>query len=308
LGFLYVDTIKVLEEWGPGVHFFGHGLDSDIDALERLLAEEFSRDPTKPPVLALVTETPSNPLLRSVDLHRLRALADTYDFLLIIDDTVGNFVNVEVLPYADIVVTSLTKIFSGAANVMGGSLVFNSKGRHYAALKSHMDTYEDTYFDEDAVVMEQNSRDLVHRVRIIDENAEALCELLRSRSAAEGAPSAVIKEVFYPKYQTPSNYLQSKRPEGGYGGLLSLTFTSLAASETFFDALPCYKGTNIGTNFTLVGPYTLLAFHNHLEWAAQYGLEEGLVRISVGVEEKDWILRSFDTALKAAESAQWVPS
>jgi cystathionine gamma-synthase len=47
-------------------------------------------------------------------------LADQYGFLVVVDETVGNFVNIEVLPWADVVVSSLTKIFSGASNVMGG--------------------------------------------------------------------------------------------------------------------------------------------------------------------------------------------
>ena len=121
--FPYIDTLKILEKWGPGAHFFGRGLDSDIDTLENLLAEESSIDPTKPPVLALFTEFPSNPLLRSPDIPRLKALADKYDVLLVVDDTIGNFINVEVLPYVDIVATSLSKIFSGESNAMGGRYV-----------------------------------------------------------------------------------------------------------------------------------------------------------------------------------------
>ncbi|KAG8216801.1 pyridoxal phosphate-dependent transferase [Butyriboletus roseoflavus] len=303
-GFPYIDTLKILEKWGPGAHFLGHGFDSDIDTLESLLAEESNRAPTKPPILALFTEFPSNPLLRSPDIPRLRALADTYDFLLVVDDTIGNFVNVEVLPYVDIIATSLSKIFSGDGNVMGGSLILNPRGRHYTTLKSHMATYEDMYFNEDALFMERNSRDFAQRVRTIDENTQAICAFLRSRSTAEGVPSAVIKEVFYPRYTTPTNYLRCKLPEGGFGGLFSLTFTSLTASKAFFDALPCHKGPSLGTNFTLACPYTILAHYNELEWAAQYGVEEGLVRISVGMEDKDFLLRSFDMALKAAESAK----
>lgn len=115
-----------MQKWGPGCHFFGTGLDSDIDKLERVLEEEVARNPNTPPILALITEFPSNPLLRSANLPRLRALADRYDFLIIIDETIGNVVNVEVLPYADIVVSSLSKIFSGVANVMGGRYVPNS--------------------------------------------------------------------------------------------------------------------------------------------------------------------------------------
>ena len=68
----------------------------------------------------MFTEFPGNPLLKSPDLRRIRELADKYDFVVVIDETVGNFLNVNVLPYADIVVSSLTKVFSGESNVMGG--------------------------------------------------------------------------------------------------------------------------------------------------------------------------------------------
>lgn len=94
-------------------------MDESIDELETILKRE-STNFTSPPALALFTEFPSNPLMRSADLPRLRALADKYDFLVVVDETLGNFVNVEVLPYADIVVSSLSKVFSGDANVMGG--------------------------------------------------------------------------------------------------------------------------------------------------------------------------------------------
>ena len=68
----------------------------------------------------MFTEFPGNPLLKSPDLRRIRELADKYHFVVVIDETVGNFLNVNVLPYADIVVSSLTKVFSGDSNVMGG--------------------------------------------------------------------------------------------------------------------------------------------------------------------------------------------
>lgn len=314
-GFPYTDTLKVLQKWGPGCHFFGYGLDSDIDEFESILEKESSRDPSVPPILALFTEFPSNPLLRSADLPRLRALADKYDFLIVVDETIGNFVNVDVLPYADVVVSSLSKIFSGVANVMGGSLVLNPKGRHYEKLKAYMDSnFEDVYYDEDAIYMERNSRDFWRRIRIIDANAEAVCGFLRSRSAAGGTPLGVIKEVFYPKFITRrhfehcrvkprTNDKDGKYMAGGFGGLFSLTFTSDIAAHAFFDALPCCKGPSLGTNFTLASPFTILAHFTELDWAAQYGVEAGLVRISVGMEDAKVLLQWFETALKAAESA-----
>jgi cystathionine gamma-synthase len=75
------------------------------------------------PIAALFTEFPSNPLLESPNLLELRKLADQYGFLIVIDDTIGNCANVCVIPYADLVVTSLTKLFSGEANATGGRSV-----------------------------------------------------------------------------------------------------------------------------------------------------------------------------------------
>lgn len=327
--FPYTDTLKILQKWGPGCHFYGHGLDPDIDDLEAMLVEQVNLNPGNPPILALFVEFPSNPLLRSSDLSRLRTLADKYDFLIVIDETIGNFVNVEVLPYADIVVSSLSKVFSGTANVMGGryvrrlplkylmltfappppSLVLNPQGRHYTALKTHLSTsFEDLYFDEDAIYMERNSRDFKRRIRVIDSNAETVCDYLHSRSLGGGATSAAIKQIFYPKFTTPDHYERRRIKRGydgkigGFGGLFSLTFVSDAASKAFFDVLPCHKGPSLGTNFTLASPFTILAHFTELDWAAQYGVEAGLVRVSVGMEETHALLRYFKMAVDAAEA------
>ena len=129
---LFVETMRVLEKWGAGYHLFGFGNEEDIDKLEVLLEAESEKNPERPPITYLITEFPSNPLLSSPNLRRLRALADKYDFLMIIDETIGNSVNVEVMPYADIVVNSLTKVFSGSSNVMGGRSVGYDCGCRHA--------------------------------------------------------------------------------------------------------------------------------------------------------------------------------
>ena len=117
--FPYIDTLKILEKWGPGCLFYGHGSSADIDDLE-----EHCKGGKK--FLALFCEFPGNPLLKSPDLHRLRLLADKYEFAVVVDETIGNFLNVHVFPFADVIVSSLTKVFSGDSNVMGGRLKFLS--------------------------------------------------------------------------------------------------------------------------------------------------------------------------------------
>ena len=90
--------------------------------MESLLAPKPSGDASSSPeaISAVFCECPSNPLLQTPDFKRLRELADRHGFLVCVDDTVGNFVNIDVLDYADIVMTSLSKLFSGSADVMGG--------------------------------------------------------------------------------------------------------------------------------------------------------------------------------------------
>ena len=115
LSTIYADSYAFLGLASPGYQIFTNDC---IDDLEQLLE---GGTPGHPAILALFTDFPGNPDLRTADLPRLRALADLYHFPIIIDETVGHHLNVQVLPFADIVVGSLTKIFSGLANVLGGA-------------------------------------------------------------------------------------------------------------------------------------------------------------------------------------------
>ncbi|MCJ1477141.1 hypothetical protein MMC13_005812 [Lambiella insularis] len=290
-GFPYIDTLKILEKWGPGCLFYGNGSAADLDDLEDRCrgGEKF---------LALFCEFPGNPLLKSPNLRRIRRLADNYDFAVVVDETIGNFMNVHILPAADIVVSSLTKVFSGDSNVMGGSSIFNPCGRYYNQLRNTMaQEYEDNYWPEDAIFLERNSRDFVSRIDRINSNAEAICEVLKD--------SSQVKEVYYPKYSpTRPFYDEFRHPNGGYGGLLSVTFHSTAAAIIFFDTLDVAKGPSLGTNFTLCSPYVILAHYNELDWAAQFGVEADLIRISVGLEDTLELREKCTRALMAVTKSE----
>ncbi|KAM3427633.1 hypothetical protein MY4824_009311 [Beauveria thailandica] len=289
-GFPYVDTLKILEKFGPGCIFYGHGSSSDLNELEKRLEKGEL-------ILALFCEFPGNPLLVSPDLQRIRRLADIFDFAIVVDETIGTFANVNVFQSADIVVSSLTKIFSGDSNVMGGSAVLNPSSKYYRPLKSAMDTVvEDNYWPEDIIFMERNSRDFLNRVERVNANAEAICDILRGHS--------LVKDLFYPKFNPSRDlYERFRLPQGGYGGLLSVVFHQQVSAQAFYDAMDIAKGPSLGTNFTLCSPYVLLAHYNELPWAAQFGVDPNLVRVSVGLEGKDILSETFCRALQAAENA-----
>ncbi|OAX81038.1 hypothetical protein ACJ72_04624 [Emergomyces africanus] len=286
-GFPYVDTLKILQKWGPGVQFYGHASSEELDELEKRLesGERF---------LALFTEFPGNPLLKAPDLERIRNLATKYDFAVVVDESVGNFINVNVLPYSDVVVSSLTKIFSGDSNVMGGSAVFNPHGQYYQKMEAVLQSeYEDNYWGEDAIFLERNSRDFVSRIERINAATEEITAQLKA--------SPLIKDLYYPKYNpTRPFYDKCKNPNGGYGGLYSVTFHSKDEAVAFYDALEVMKGPSLGTNFTLSSPYVILAHYGELEWANSLGVPSDLIRTSVGLEDPADLRTRIERALEAA--------
>ncbi|KAK9681201.1 Cystathionine gamma-synthase [Basidiobolus ranarum] len=173
---------------------------------------------------------------------------------------------------------------------MGGSLVLNPHGRYYEQLQETLkQEYEDLVWSEDAIFLERNSRTFKERIHKVNHNTEALCDFLVSHPK--------VTKIYYPKYNMRESYDSYKSLEGGYGGLFSIILESEEAATQFFDNLECAKGPSLGTNFTLVCPYTILAHYTELDWASQFGITRYLVRVSVGLESPEYLLQVFKDAL-----------
>ena len=168
-------------------------------------------------------------------------------------------------------------------------LLLNPASPFYTQFKEHLvATYEDNYFGNDALLMEINSRGIEERIAVTNRSAEALADMLYAQSIVSGAKNTtIVKEVFYPKYQTRKNYdlcrntaaatTEAGFTDVGYGSLVSVTFTSLGAAKVFYNSLQCYKGPTIGTVVTLATPFVALSFQGRMEWAKENDLEESLV-------------------------------
>jgi len=109
--------------------------------------------------------------------------------------------------------------------------------------------------------MEFNGRDFRKRVEQTSTNALVIAQLLESHPSVE--------KVYYPALgDTKALYEQCKRPEGGYGYLLSILFKKDVDAIAFLNNLLVAKGPSLGTDFTLVCPYTLFAHFKELEWVS----------------------------------------
>lgn len=303
-GFAFHSTIHILEDYGPGYEFLGLGTAEEIDKLEQHLSVLSAQGKTPQAIWA---EFPSNPLLVTPDLFRLRKVADKYGVFLIIDETIASFCSVDVLAVADIVISSLTKSFSGYADLMAASAVLNPSSKRYAELKELFSkNYVNNFFAGDAEKLEINSRNYLERSAVLNDNAERVVEYLQTQVAN---PNSRLRKVYYPTVSASlGNYKPFMRQttadfKPGYGSLLSVEFDTLDATVAFYDNLNLHQGPHFGAHLSLSMGYTIAIYGKELDWAFKYGLINEQVRIGVGLEDTEELLAVIKEALAAAEAS-----
>lgn len=265
-GFPYTDTLKILEKFGAGTLFLPRGDEEDLSRLREALGKE--------EIAGIFCEFPSNPLLNTPDLPAIRAMAAAHGVPVIVDDTIGTFFNVDVLPHSDLVATSLTKAVSGEGDVMAGALTANPRGIFGAHPPARM---PGGIYVRDLRVLEKNSRDFPERMKAANANALELALFLRSHPAVE--------RVWYPGLDPSPVYKQLAKPGGGFGAVVSFLPRDAAAnSPRIYERLAVSRGISLGTSYTLVCPYVQLAHYHELEWAARCGIDPNLLRVAVGTE------------------------
>jgi cystathionine gamma-synthase len=287
IGFPYVDTLKLQEKFGHGVTLL-HNLHCSAADLQAILH--------RGPLAGCFSEIPGNPLLGSADLRLITPILRRYGVPLVADDVVATPLNVDLGQHADLIATSLTKYLVGTGDAMGGALICNPRSPYHAELKSiAASLHEELLWIEDAVILEAELGTFPERMRLHNHNGLVIAERLRSHPA--------IEEVWYPKWSFGTSYEAVRRPEGGWGSLITfLPKNAETASELIYDNLEVCKGPSLGTSFTLACPFTLLAHYTELEWAEACGVPRNLIRLSVGVEDADelWdrIARALEVPLK----------
>lgn len=303
-GFAFHHTIHVFDFFGPGYKFLGLGTDADIEELEKWLKSEKAEGRK---VQALWAEYPSNPLIVTPNLSKLRKLADEYGFLIIADDTIGSFCNVDLFGVADIVVTSLTKSFSGYADVMGASAALNPSSSRYSELKTLFEQkYLNEYSNGDSIQLEKNSRTYLERSKVLNNNALKLVEYFQDQVSN---PTSSVSEVFYTTVgPSVENYKETMRPPTeeftpGYGCLFTVEFKHVEQTIAFYDTLNVHHGPHLGAHLTLAFPYVRALYNKDLEWAAGYNMRVTQLRIAVGLEDTALLLEEFRLAVQAADVA-----
>ncbi|WP_417328252.1 aminotransferase class I/II-fold pyridoxal phosphate-dependent enzyme [Halarcobacter sp.] len=281
LGWLYLDTMNIVNHHYQESKSFPH-LDR-LDLLEEYLKEEGLK------VSAIITELPTNPLLKCLDIKKLRKLCDKYNIPLIIDTTFATPFNLDLTDYADIFVESLTKFACGNADVLMGAIILNKKHP-----LSHMNweffKHCEPVYIKELQRLAYEIKAYEKRVKTISTNTKKLISYLEN--------SKLIKKVYHcMDEENKELYSQTIIDDNSYCGVISIEFTK-PLTQTY-DKLNFAKGPSLGTEFTLLMPYTYLAHYDliltkegrkHLE---DVKLPIDLIRISVGVEPIEEIINEF---------------
>ena len=282
LGFPYVDTLKLQQKFGRNAILL-HDLDTISDDLHALIHRQ--------PLAACFGEIPGNPLLGSADLSRIQPLLHEHRVPLVADDVVATPFNVDLSRHADLIATSLTKFILGTGDAMGGALICHPRSPLHAELKAIVRAqHEELLWGADAAVFDAQARSFPERMRRHNANGLLIAERLRAHPAVE--------KVWYPKWEFSEAYEAVRRPDGGWGALVTfLPRNAETASPRIYDNMAVCKGPSLGTVFTLACPFTLLAHYTELDWAESCGVSRYLIRISVGLEDPEDIWQRLNSAL-----------
>ena len=281
LGWLYLDTMNIVDHYYEEIKKF---LDvNNLDVLEEYLKHHGFQ------VSSIITEIPTNPLLACTDLPRLRKLCDTYNIPLIIDSTFSTPFICDLKPYGDIFVESLTKFACGNADVLMGTVILNENSK-ISHIKAEFFKHPDTPYIKDMQRLASQIPDYENRMKTISSNTKKLVEYLKK--------SPIIDKIYSCQSQeNKSNFLKIAKDKDSYVGVISVTFSE--EFQKVYDEFNFSKGPSLGTEFTLLMPYTYLAHYDYLhtkegrDFLNKIGLPKDLLRISVGSEDIEDIIDEF---------------
>jgi len=287
LGSLYVDTIRILEKW-----FKKYDLHEPIFIRKNFLKE--LKNHIDNDIAGIIFEIPSNPLIQLVNVEKIISLTHLKNAKVIIDNTIATPYNFNPFNYnADIIVHSTTKFLSGKNNHIGGVLLAKNKS-DIKNIKKINELVDLNMCIGDMRVLARNLKHFEVRMEKINKNSEIVANYLSEHESVE--------TVYYPTLKSDPNNLLMRKYLKGASGLISfiLKNSSFENAEKFYNNLhlPFLKGPSLGSEKTLLCPYVILAhFNDTKQQLKKLGLDFYLMRMSVGTEPVETILKSLKHAL-----------
>ena len=265
------------------------GIDStfvDTSDLENIKSE------IKPNTRAVYLETPTNPLLKVTDIEAAAKLAKEHGLLTIVDNTFST-------PYwqnplelgADIVLHSATKYIGGHSDVVAGLVVVNSE-KLEEDLHFVQNSTGGVLGPQDSWLLIRGIKTLGIRMEETEANTKAIVEFLQGHSK--------VKKVFYPGIETHPNHDIAKKQARGFGGMVSFDVGSAENADQLLSKVKYFTlAESLGAVESLISvPARMTHASIPTERRAELGITDGLVRISVGLEDIEDLIEDLTQALR----------
>ncbi|EDP96482.1 PLP-dependent aspartate aminotransferase family protein [Kordia algicida OT-1] len=239
-------------------------------------------------------ETPSNPLLKITDIRKIAKLAKKHNLVSMIDNTFASPVNQ--LPATmgiDIIIHSATKYFGGHSDILAGAV---------AASEAHMNrifqlgkNLGGSLSDFTVWMLERSMKTLGIRVKEQNKNALKLASYLDKHPA--------VAKVYYPGLRSHEDYELAKSQMSGFGGMMSFELNPEYDVATFFKSLKLIKPSMslAGVESTMLSPTQTSHALLTPEERKKQGIADGLIRFSVGIEERKDIIADIKQAIKKSK-------
>ncbi|MEP6990396.1 MAG: aminotransferase class I/II-fold pyridoxal phosphate-dependent enzyme [bacterium] len=273
----YYGTLRQLREI-----FSGWGLESDVVDMTDLGAVERALRPTTKIVWV---ETPSNPLVRVVDIARIAQLAHDVGARCVVDNTWATPVLQRPLELgADAAMHSTTKYLGGHSDLIGGALVLKDDDAFCERLRLVQRVGGTVPSPFDCWLLLRGIRSLPWRMRAHCDNAMAVARYLASHAA--------IEAVHYPGLEShPGHAIARRQMSGGYGGMMSIRVRGDAEA-----ALGVTRRLRLFTRATSLGGTESLIEHRASVEVPTVA-PQNLLRISIGLEHPDDLIADLAAAL-----------
>lgn len=250
------------------------------------------RKAIKPKTKLIWLETPTNPLLKLCDIREISEVAKEKDILVVVDNTFASpFFQKPLDLGADIVVHSTTKYIAGHSDVVGGTVMV-SNDELFEKLKFIQNAVGAIQSPFDSYLVIRGIKTLAIRMRTHEENAKAVAYFL------ENHPK--VKRVIYPGLESHPQHELAKKQMSGFGGIVTFEIKGgLPAAKKFLERLNIFLlAESLGGVESLAEhPATMTHASIPKEELDKIGITEGLIRLSVGIEDKNDLINDLEQAL-----------
>ena len=280
---LYGGTTNLVVE-----HFNNYGIAYSF--AEGLTAEAFAAKIQKNTKVIYV-ETPSNPLMKVVDLKAIVDLAKAHDLVSMIDNTFASPVNQNPIAFGiDVVLHSATKYLGGHSDILAGAIACSAE--HMKPIFAVAKSLGGNLSDLSVWLLERSIKTLSLRVKRQNKNAQSIAEFLVQHPQ--------VNKVHYPGLKDHPDHDLAKKQMKGFTGMLSFELTSEVDRNAFQKKLDLIQPvvSLAGVESTMTIP--AITSHKLLrpEERIKQGITDQLIRLSCGIEDVQDLISDIDYALK----------